>query len=143
MTLRISSCVLARIHTHCVSAYPEEGVGFLLGSKTGANREVSFVLPAGNASEAAVRRTRFVIRPEETLNAEKVARQQKLDLLGVFHSHPDHPPFPSEFDRESAIPWFIYLITSIEKGKAGDTRVWRLSEDASRFIEEVLTITNN
>jgi len=57
-------------------------------------------------------------------------------LVGIFHSHPDHPAQASEFDREWAMPWFSYLITSVQDGKAGETRSWRLSDDRAGFVEE-------
>jgi proteasome lid subunit RPN8/RPN11 len=59
-----------------------------------------------------------------------------VDVLGVFHSHPDHPNQPSEFDREWAMPWFSYIITSVQAGKAAGSRSWLLQEDRSKFIEE-------
>ena len=64
-----------------------------------------------------------------------------LSLLGVFHSHPDHPNQPSEFDREWAQPYFSYVITSVRSGKALESRSWRLVEDRSEFREESITLT--
>jgi proteasome lid subunit RPN8/RPN11 len=63
-----------------------------------------------------------------------------MTLLGVFHSHPDHPDLPSEYDREWAQPYFSYLITSIGKGTAIESRSWRLLEDRSAFIEEAVLV---
>ena len=63
-----------------------------------------------------------------------------LDIVGIFHSHPDHPSRPSEFDREWAMPWFSYIITSVKNGKADGSRSWLLSEDRSAFNEESIVI---
>jgi len=63
-----------------------------------------------------------------------------LDVLGVFHSHPDHPNQPSEFDREWAMPWFSYVITSINLGRAVASRSWLLSEDRAQFAEEQIAV---
>jgi proteasome lid subunit RPN8/RPN11 len=71
------------------------------------------------------------------LEAERLG----LSLIGVFHSHPDHPDQPSEFDRQWAQPFFSYIITSVEAGKAVESRSWRLEEDRSQFVEEIIQIT--
>jgi proteasome lid subunit RPN8/RPN11 len=92
---------------------------------------------ADNAREDS-RHNRYVIPPEAVLAAEKAARAEGLGVIGYFHSHPDHPARPSEFDREHAWPGLSYLIVSIRKGKAKDTRSWRLSDDRERFLEETL-----
>ena len=68
------------------------------------------------------------------------AERRGLDLVGVFHSHPDHPDLPSEYDREWAQPNFSYLITSVEKGTVLESRSWRLIEDRSAFVEEALFV---
>ena len=138
MALRISNQLLAQIRTHGELTYPEEGVGFLLGRSSDEQREVSQVLPAANARETTARATRYEISVEETLAAEETARNLKLEIIGIFHSHPDHLAYPSGSDQESAIPWFTYVITGIAKGKAGESRAWRLSEDGLRFAEETI-----
>jgi proteasome lid subunit RPN8/RPN11 len=61
-----------------------------------------------------------------------------MEVVGVFHSHPDHPAEPSEFDRGMAWPWFTYVITRVERGKAAESRAWRLAEDRGDFVEERL-----
>ena len=82
-----------------------------------------------------------MISPQELLKGEKQAAARGLDVLGVFHSHPDHPNQPSEFDRQWALPWFSYLITSVNEGKSAGARSWRLSEDRKSFTEEEIQIT--
>ncbi len=133
--LRLSKDLLAQIHAHGEQAYPEEGAGFLLGSE-GANRTVQTIYMLSNAREDSARHNRYLITPEDYLKAELEAGRLRLNLIGVFHSHPDHPNRPSEFDREWAQPFFSYIITSVESGKAIESRSWRLLEDRSQFVEE-------
>ncbi|OGO22860.1 MAG: hypothetical protein A2Y54_10870 [Chloroflexi bacterium RBG_16_51_16] len=120
------------------AAYPEEGVGFLLG-REGEVREVLGVLPIPNSREEASRNKRYMVAPDEYKNAEDTAERLGLSLIGVFHSHPDHPNQPSEYDKDWAQPLFSYVITSVKSGKAGESRSWRLSDDRSSFIEETIT----
>jgi proteasome lid subunit RPN8/RPN11 len=135
MILSLSKDVLTQIHAHGESAYPEEGAGFLLGAD-GLERAVETILPLLNSREDAARHNRYLITPEDYLNAELEADRLGLSLIGVFHSHPDHPNRPSEFDRDWAQPFFSYIITSVDSGKAIESRSWRLLEDRSQFVEE-------
>ncbi len=140
VTLRLSKDMLEKIHAHGERAYPEEGAGFLLGAENGA-RDVQAIFPLTNSREDSARHNRYLITPKDYLNAELEADRLGLSLLGVFHSHPDHPNRPSEFDCEWAQPFFSYIITSVDSGKAIESRSWRLSEDRSQFVEENIQIT--
>ncbi len=126
---------MTQIHAHGEQAYPEEGAGFLLGDD-GAERVVKKILPLANSREDTARHNRYLITPEDYLKAELEAGRLRLSLIGVFHSHPDHPNRPSEFDRDWAQPFFSYIITSVDSGKAIESRSWRLLEDRSQFVEE-------
>ena len=132
MTLAIPKNLLNQIHAHGEEAYPEEGAGFLIGS----DGRVENILPLENAREDGARHNRFLITPEDYLHAELTADRLGLSLIGVFHSHPDHPNRPSEYDREWAQPFFSYIITTVQEGKATESRSWRLLEDRSNFEEE-------
>lgn len=140
MKLFIPSELMGRIHLHIESAYPEEGAGLLLGLDQGERRIVQDLLPLDNSREETARHNRYLITPQDLLRGEQEAERQGLVILGVFHSHPDHPSQPSEFDREYAIPWYSYLITSVRGGKAADSRCWRLFDDRSGFQQEGITI---
>jgi proteasome lid subunit RPN8/RPN11 len=133
--LQLLKDLLRQIHAHGEQAYPEEGAGFLLGSD-GTQRAVEAVLLLSNAREDQARHNRYLITPEDYFKAELEAERRGLSLIGVFHSHPDHPNRPSEFDREWAQPYFSYIITSVQSGKAIESRSWRLTEDRSQFVEE-------
>ena len=133
--LRISDDTLGQIRAHAEQAYPEEGAGFLLG-EDGAERRVNRILPLANAREGSARLRRYLITPQEYLTAENEAERAGLTLIGVFHSHPDHPGQPSDFDREWAQPFFSYMITAVRSGRAAESRSWRLAEDRAIFVEE-------
>ena len=137
--LQLTEDLLSQIHAHGEQAYPEEGAGFMLGS-AGEDRSVQAIFPLSNAREDAARQNRYLITPLDYVKAEGEAERLGLSLVGVFHSHPDHPNSPSEFDREWAQPYFSYLITSVRSGKALETRSWRLVEDRSEFQEEHINI---
>ena len=141
MILQLSEELLAQIHEHGERAYPEEGAGFLLGaSAENGSREVTSIFPLTNSREDEARHNRYLITPEDYLKAELEADRLGLSLIGVFHSHPDHPNRPSEYDREWAQPFFSYVITSVHSGKAVESRSWRLAEDRSKFEEEEIKL---
>ena len=136
MSLHLPSKILSQIHKHLESAYPDEGAGLLLGSSHEDHRQVVSIIALANSRKGVARKRRYLIEPKEFLKAEKEASRQGLEIIGVFHSHPDHPSEPSEMDREWALPWFSYLITSVESGKATQSRSWRLQDDRVKFLEE-------
>ena len=139
MALEVTAEILTRIQAHGESAYPEEGAGFLLGTD-GEPRRVSEILPLPNSSDSELRRRRYLITPEAYGKAEDTAEGLGLSLVGVFHSHPDHPNRPSETDREWAQPYFSYIITSVAEGRSVESLSWRLAEDRSGFLEEQIRI---
>ena len=135
--LKISTELTARINAHLEKAYPGEGAGFLLG----VDGDVQDVLPLENAREEAARHNRFLITPEDYLKAEMQAAGLGVDLIGVFHSHPDCPNVPSEYDREWAQPFFSYIITRVDEGKVVSHRSWKLVEDRTKYEEEDIEIS--
>ena len=140
MRLQILPAVLERIHSQGEVAYPEEGAGLMLGEISQDQRRVMEILALPNVREDTARHNRYLLSPEDYLKGEAEADRLGLDVLGVFHSHPDHPNRPSEFDRQWAWPNFSYLITSVMMGKAQESRSWRLMEDRANFIEEEIGI---
>lgn len=138
MNLVISPELLAEIHAHGAAAYPEEGAGLLLGIVRGETKRVARLITFPNAREEAARHNRYLLTPQDYLHGEQEADRLGLEVLGVFHSHPDHPNQPSEYDREWAMPWLSYVITSVERGKAVESRSWVLESDRSGFREEPL-----
>jgi proteasome lid subunit RPN8/RPN11 len=138
MKITIPKNILKQIHRHGESAYPEEGAGLMLGTTDNGGREVKQLLFLDNAREDGARHNRYLITAEDMLRGEREAERSALSIVGIFHSHPDHPNIPSDFDREYAIPWYSYLITSVKDGKAVESRSWRLKEDRSGFDPEEL-----
>lgn len=141
--LEITPELLEQIHQHGEAAYPDEGAGLLLGKADGSLKQVSAIMALPNAREGAARHNRYLLTPKDYLRGEQEAARLGVDVLGVFHSHPDHPNRPSEFDREWAMPWFSYLITSVQARQATNSRVWRLSDDRSHFTEEDLRLSEH
>jgi proteasome lid subunit RPN8/RPN11 len=137
--LVIPNHLLEQMNAHVEKAYPEEGAGFLIGEEG----EVKEIIALSNAREDGARQNRFLFTPQDYLNAELTAEGLGLSLIGVFHSHPDCPNVPSEYDREWAQPFFSYIITRVDEGKAVNSRSWRLMEDRSKYEEEEIKIINN
>jgi proteasome lid subunit RPN8/RPN11 len=108
--------------------YPHECCGALLGNDDAVTEAMA--LPNATSEEA---RRRFRILPEDYRRVEARAGATRKDLIGFFHSHPDHPALPSAYDLEHAWPNLIYLIVSVTRSAAGDLTAWKLSEDRSRF----------
>jgi proteasome lid subunit RPN8/RPN11 len=138
--LKLNDYFLDRIQTHARQSYPEECCGFLLGTASGPEKNVHDLLEFENSSEQN-RTRRFIIKPEEYRNAESLAREKGLDVLGLYHSHPDHPARPSQFDLEHALPWWSYVIIGVDRGQPSTIASWLLHEDRLGFGEEQLVIT--
>ena len=138
--LRIGDEVLRRIQAHGVETYPHECCGALLGRDDEGLREVLDLLPLENRRNDSPR-NRFEVTPQDVLLAEKTARQKNFELLGWYHSHPDAPARPSEFDREHAWPWYSYMIVSVQQREPRDTTSWRLRDDRSAYDSEAIEST--
>ncbi len=133
LLLAVGADVLALIRQHVETAYPEEAPGGLLGIVHDETRvEVVEAVPSNNASDD-VRRRRYLIGPDDVLALERRASEAGLQVVGYYHSHPDAPPVPSEFDREHAWPWYVYLIVNVVDGAMAEARAWRLSDDRDSF----------
>jgi proteasome lid subunit RPN8/RPN11 len=146
---------LQAIRTHAESIYPEECCGLLLGQLAEDDKNVVEVMATenswnaeaveafqeieGSAKLGSDKRDRYAIAPQEMLTAQKLGRDRQLDIIGIYHSHPDHPAIPSEFDRACAWSVYSYIIVSIQQGKACDLRNWSL-DDAHQFQPEEMII---
>jgi proteasome lid subunit RPN8/RPN11 len=143
-TLWISKHLAEKIRRHGAETYPHECCGALLGRDAEARsetpgREVLGLHALVNRRDDSPR-NRFSVTAEDVLDAEKVALQQGLDVIGWYHSHPDHPARPSEFDREHAWPWYSYIIVSVNDGAPREMTSWRLNDDRTKFSSEALEI---
>lgn len=137
MAIILTPAVDAAIREHGRQTFPHECCGAMLG-KDGVVHE-AFTLP--NTTEEGPRR-RFLVRPNDYRAAEARAREAGFELLGFYHSHPDHPARPSQYDLDHAWPSFSYVIVSVMSGKDERLTSWRLKEDRSAFDEETVTHGN-
>ena len=128
-----------RIRAHLCRAYPDEGCGVLIGRDGDGAREIVGIVALENRVKDSLH-NRYLVAPEQFLAAERAARGAGLEVIGFFHSHPDHPARPSTFDLQHAWPYYSYLIVSVTRGEAGDARSFRLAEDRSRFEEETVEV---
>ena len=129
-TLTITRDVDAGIRAHGHETYPHECCGALIGK----DDHVTAIVPLANTTEEGPRR-RFLVRPTDYREAEKQASVLGGELLGFYHSHPDHPARPSQYDLDHAWPTFAYIIVAVAAGTAQQMTVWFLKEDRSSFDE--------
>lgn len=127
------------IARHGEATFPDECCGALLGREEDGVRIVERLLPIGNVWDEAERRRRFMIDGRTVMRVEKDAARDGLLVLGYYHSHPDAPARPSEFDREWALPWNTYLIASIRAGRYDTLTGWQLRDDRSGYSEVKVT----
>jgi proteasome lid subunit RPN8/RPN11 len=146
--LRISGSVAEKIRQHGAESYPYECCGALLGRDesagtipAGAAREVVDLFPLVNRRDDSPR-NRFSVTAEDVRHAELAAQAKGLDIVGWYHSHPDHPAHPSEFDREHAWPWYSYVIVGVQSGGPRQMTSWRLEDDRAAFSPEIIEIQN-
>jgi proteasome lid subunit RPN8/RPN11 len=128
--LTITSGVDAAIRIHGQQTYPHECCGALVGR----DAVVTAIVALPNTTDEGPRR-RFMVRPSDYQLAERRATELGGELLGFYHSHPDHPARPSQYDLDHAWPTFAYIIVAVADGTATDMTVWHLQEDRSRFEE--------
>jgi proteasome lid subunit RPN8/RPN11 len=131
--LKLDAGIAEAIRRHGVETYPNECCGALIGSDT----IVRHVAPLPNTTEEGARR-RFLVRPADYKQAEAEATRLKGELLGFYHSHPDAPARPSQYDLDHAWPFFWYVIVSIQGGQPEKMTVWRLADDRSQFRDATL-----
>ncbi len=141
MTLLIDVAQLEQVQQHVAGTYPYEGGGLLIGRTDEQGRKVVVeIKPFENQRAIEDQSNRILITAEMYREGEEYADNKGLLLAGFFHSHPDHPARPSEFDREHALPWWSYVIVSVERGQCAEVRSWELREDHSGFAEEEIVI---
>ncbi len=150
MVLQLLPKHLQTIYTHAETTYPEECCGIILGNLTSEGKTVVEVMPTENAWNAETaaelpgddtldysKRQRYAIAPQVMLQAQREARDCKLNIIGIYHSHTDNPAIPSEYDRQLAWQEYSYIIVSVQNGKAGDIKSWSL-DDNHQFQQEVI-----
>jgi proteasome lid subunit RPN8/RPN11 len=136
MRLRIPTAELDRLRAAAQAGYPHETCGLLIGRHTDGVVEVTGVRQGRNLNTERAH-DRYELDPLDILAAENAAREAAQQVVGVWHSHPDHPARPSQTDLEAAWQDWSYLILSVARDRVGEIRSWRLDE-AGRFIEEMI-----
>ena len=134
--LFFNEAIAQGIRAHGAESYPNEACGAMLGVD-GERREVRALFPLVNRRDDSPR-NRFAVTAEDVRAAERASVEQGLELVGWYHSHPDHPARPSEFDREHAWPWYSYVIVAVAEGKPREMYSWRLADDRSHYLPEEL-----
>ena len=144
MSLYICKSDYAALRQHAEESYPEESCGVLTGKLVARERHVHGIVPCQNIRIGDADK-RYEIAPAELVRVQREARENGMEIVGFYHSHPDHPAQPSPTDIEEA-HWigYSYVITSVERGKATETRSFLLSgtrEEDKRFAEEPIAYT--
>jgi proteasome lid subunit RPN8/RPN11 len=143
--LYISPELADRIRQHGVETYPHECCGALLGRDANSAeqpsrpREILDLFPLINRREDSPQ-NRFSVAPRDVTDADRAAQSRGLELIGWYHSHPDHPAKPSEYDREHAWPWYSYVIVSVHRGVPQDMTSWQLKDDRTGYAKEIIEI---
>ena len=135
MNFAINDDLHQQVRTYLEGTFPNEGGGFLIGEWAADGRTVTELRFVENIFDTEEQYHRYLMEEGAFQQAEDYADEKGLALVGYFHSHPDSPAIPSEYDRVHALPNFIYLIVSVRGGSAAESRVWLLAEDRTKFDE--------
>jgi proteasome lid subunit RPN8/RPN11 len=136
--IRIEPEPWAQMVAHARRTYPNECCGAMLGRTDGAQKTVCEALPLENAFEGA-QAARYELRPEDLLAADKAARECHLDLIGIYHSHPDCDAYFSKTDLQNSCPWYSFVVLSIQKGEFHHANSWLPNFDQTEAAKEELT----
>ncbi len=140
MPLQLTAKHDQAIRAHAAKDYPHECCGFLVGRADSETVTVVRTVPAANLRDDSPR-NRFEIDPGDLVKTDRLARADGLGVVGFYHSHPDAPARPSEFDREHAWAGYCYVIVSVGAGQPREMRNWILAEDHQMFDEDEIRVT--
>ena len=141
MKIIIKKNILDEIFEHAKKAYPQECCGIVLGNRDkGENITIKEVKETKNLSQDPLK---YQMDPRDFLKVQRYASSNDLDIVGVYHSHPDHPPIPSKYDIESAWEDLFYLIVTVKKSKPDKIKSWVFKDSRKKFIETKIEILNN
>src|ERR1044071_7802251 len=138
--ITVPESLLREIRAHGVKDYPYECCGLMLGHYSAEGEIVTETHPISNAREESAKRNRFLIEPVELMRGERYAREHDLEVVGFYHSHPDSPAVPSQYDLEHAWPTYSYIIVSTSKDQANDLFSWEQEPDRSKFNQEEIIV---
>jgi proteasome lid subunit RPN8/RPN11 len=135
--IRVAGEPWGKMVEHAQATYPNECVGAMLGRIDGAEKEVTVVMPLQNSSPGS-QAARYKLRPEDLLAADKEARRQGLDLVGIYHSHPDCDAYFSKTDLQNSCPWYSFIVLSIQKGEFNHANSWLPNAEQTAAEKEEL-----
>jgi proteasome lid subunit RPN8/RPN11 len=135
--IRVESEAWATMVAHARKAYPSECCGAMIGSIDNGRKTVTVAMPLENAFEGA-QATRYELRPQDLLAADKAARERKMDLIGIYHSHPDCDAYFSETDLRNSCPWYSFIVLSMRNGEFNHANSWLPNEDQTAAAKEEL-----
>ena len=136
--IRIEPEPWAAMVAHARETYPNECCGAMLGSIDGGDKLVRAAMRLENAF-AGVQATRYELRPEDLLAADKAAREKHMDLIGIYHSHPDCDAYFSATDLRNSCPWYSFVVLSIQKGEFHHANSWLPNFEQTEAAKEELT----
>jgi proteasome lid subunit RPN8/RPN11 len=136
--IRIETEAWRQMVEHARSTYPNECCGAMIGSIDGGEKLVRVALPLENAFEGA-QAARYVLRPEDLLKADREARSRQMDLVGIYHSHPDCGAYFSETDLKNSCPWYSFVVLSIQKGEFDHANSWLPNAEQTAADKEELS----
>ncbi len=139
-SLHLSKAQDEQIRAEGAAAYPDECCGIIYGVVRDGVRVVTLLEPVANVFDEQERYHRFSISGEQLMKAERTAGERKELVLGFYHSHPDHPARPSEYDRTHAWPFYSYVILAIAKREPGDMTSWQLNDQTEQFDEQTIEV---
>jgi len=137
MMIRIESEPWAAMVAHARQTYPNECCGAMLGSIDGAGKTVRAALPLENAFDG-VQAARYELRPQDLLAADKAAHQRQMDLIGIYHSHPDCGAYFSKTDLQNSCPWYSFVVLSVQKGEFDHANSWLPNAEQTEATQEEL-----
>jgi len=137
--LRVPKAVLDQIRAHAIETYPEECCGFLIGRHERTDRIITEARRAQNVSPDS-RRSQYRIDNDLTRRTEAEFRVGLLRIVGFYHSHPEYLSVPSETDRRSAWPYYVYAILGLRDHEPSEFTAWRLEDDTQTFAPVAVTI---
>jgi len=135
--IRIAPEPWAAMVSHARATYPNECCGAMIGVVADGGKTVSEALPLENAF-AGAQATRYELRPEDLMAADKAARARNMDLIGIYHSHPDCDAYFSETDLKNSCPWYSFLVLSIRKGEFDHANSWLPNVEQTEAAKEEL-----
>ena len=142
MVLHLTESQRDHIQREAIATYPNECCGIIFGTQRHDRRDVTLLQPASNDFDESERSHRFSISPRDLMEAERLAAQRDELVLGFYHSHPNHPAEPSQFDRAHAWPFYSYVIISVSNRQPREMKCWQFDEQSQQFTTQEISVVH-